>query len=601
MLPSELLSAIAQRPDDDELRMVAADLLEERGEIDRAELIRLQLASARAPGEDIDRCWRERVLLDGGLSRWSRESPLPPGVRIEGFRRGFPSRISVREPSLLAELPKEHTLSEVSLRSLGERGSLRSLPELPWLRRLSVAPRASFERLSELLDSPLLHPGLDALSLADQSLGDSELTLLGLSPSLGGIVDLDLGGNFFGAQGLAGLLRSPHLGALRRLELGNFTHGSVVSLGAEGVLTLLRWDGLGQLTSLGLSGQNIHAAPAAALLASDSVPPRLDLSDNPIGGLRPRSSGSHLQRLSLTHCRLGGEDLSVLLALPQLSRLDALDLSRNGIGRTAPERLTMSPTWPTLRALGLQGAALHRAATPLVQCEGSLLSLDLSKCGLDGNDLEALSQAPWWREIRELSLLSNPLSERGAGALMGTVSRALSPLHRLYRLELGPDVGPLSSLPSSLVSLSLPSLSPDLVELPQLSALDLSRNRQREEDIALLAQMPWFPRLVSLSLSSCGLSSRSVGALLAGKGPLSLRALRLSGNAIGKVGVRELLSKRKRLSDLAEIWLDSKDVPPDLAARLSDPRQFPSQPDVRLSLELPPPRPQRARWLASAL
>jgi uncharacterized protein (TIGR02996 family) len=86
------LRAIIEDPDDDALRLVYADWLEERGQAARAEFIRIQCGLARSPGDAALKA-REQELLEahqvewlGTLRRWA--------VRWT-FRRGFLAEVTV--------------------------------------------------------------------------------------------------------------------------------------------------------------------------------------------------------------------------------------------------------------------------------------------------------------------------------------------------------------------------------------------------------------------------------------------------------------------------------------------------------------------------
>src|SRR5262245_45176271 len=75
----ELLQAIAEEPGDRALRLVLADFLEEHGEADRAEFIRLQVGHDRWA----DRAsWPKRAaeLLGENRDRWLEGLPAVPGV-----------------------------------------------------------------------------------------------------------------------------------------------------------------------------------------------------------------------------------------------------------------------------------------------------------------------------------------------------------------------------------------------------------------------------------------------------------------------------------------------------------------------------------------
>lgn len=92
-----LLRAVCEDPDDDTPRLVFADWLDENGEPERAELIRLQvlMAQVKNPGEMHWRRWhelcaREQELLCGREENWWQELPAASGYRLgRHFTRGF--------------------------------------------------------------------------------------------------------------------------------------------------------------------------------------------------------------------------------------------------------------------------------------------------------------------------------------------------------------------------------------------------------------------------------------------------------------------------------------------------------------------------------
>src|SRR5581483_4113131 len=92
-----LLQAIIESPDDDTPRLVYADYLEEHGQTDRAEFIRVQLDLARLPDSpDSDErrealAAREQALLKKYGEQWAYEvlSPVTGMVTSWWFRRGF--------------------------------------------------------------------------------------------------------------------------------------------------------------------------------------------------------------------------------------------------------------------------------------------------------------------------------------------------------------------------------------------------------------------------------------------------------------------------------------------------------------------------------
>jgi uncharacterized protein (TIGR02996 family) len=170
-----LFQAILDDPDDDAPRLVYADWLEEHGDAERAEFIRLQLA--RAALEDHDprvqqlqqRC-RELTAEPGTEERWTPK--LPRGMGYPEFHRGFVEKVSCRIPDFL-------------------KGAERLLAAIP-LRHLNVGEtNPTLQDLKALLASPHL-ARLRKLALYGNHLDDSATEAIAASPHLRGLEELDL-------------------------------------------------------------------------------------------------------------------------------------------------------------------------------------------------------------------------------------------------------------------------------------------------------------------------------------------------------------------------------------------------------------------------
>jgi uncharacterized protein (TIGR02996 family) len=121
-----LLAAIRARPADDTARLVFADWLDEHGEPQRAEFVRLQIEAARlAPHDPRVREIEDRTALLIGHRRKEWEGPvrdLLPGARLE-FRRGFVDSVVTDAALFLrhtAELRTAAPLSRIELRKCGD-------------------------------------------------------------------------------------------------------------------------------------------------------------------------------------------------------------------------------------------------------------------------------------------------------------------------------------------------------------------------------------------------------------------------------------------------------------------------------------------------
>src|SRR5215472_2931540 len=86
------LQAIIEKPDDDGVRLIYADWLEENGQPERAEFIRLQIESALLASVGLQRegCLaREKDLLRRHGKDWLGELPRLSGINWMRFCRGF--------------------------------------------------------------------------------------------------------------------------------------------------------------------------------------------------------------------------------------------------------------------------------------------------------------------------------------------------------------------------------------------------------------------------------------------------------------------------------------------------------------------------------
>jgi uncharacterized protein (TIGR02996 family) len=329
------IRAICASPDDDALRLVYADWLEEHGDPARADFIRLQCAVDATDAFALGRralLRREWQAVRRHGERWNRDDGLadvvapdslwhyPPKTR---FRRGFIDRAWFISPdAFLQAAPGLFTRAPVTGISLGapytvtpeqwawfqntylnfysrehglpaqprEPGG-NEFPEPDEFRRLLASPEfaglRSFAMGSIFADRRHLQilaaaPTASQLRELDLSgniclVGETWAVLAG-SSILAGLESLSLDGCHLRVAGLRALMASPHLGNLRRLSLeADSVHTSV---GAEGIHLICDSPGLPQLRELNLHGQSGGAAGLHALAAWPGLArlTRLDLS-----------------------------------------------------------------------------------------------------------------------------------------------------------------------------------------------------------------------------------------------------------------------------------------------------------------------------------
>lgn len=138
-----LLRAICDNPDDDTPRLVFADWLQEHGEEDRAEFIRLQvrfaalLRHAIPDNEELARRARELWFRHG--QRWLMELPQIPGITWhDAFFRGFPERAVVTTDAVLIANAAVFDLAPVRHIEICEFAAVDGFSQLPCVQRLKT-------------------------------------------------------------------------------------------------------------------------------------------------------------------------------------------------------------------------------------------------------------------------------------------------------------------------------------------------------------------------------------------------------------------------------------------------------------------------------
>jgi uncharacterized protein (TIGR02996 family) len=339
-----LLAAVAADPDADAPRLVFADYLDEHGDPDRAEFIRVQceLAALRPdPRTTPERDERPRfwslLARSDELEERHRRDWLGPvvGEFSVTFRRGFPGYV-------------ETTSAEF------------------------VARGAELFALAPTIDDVLF-----------RSIEGEDADAVARCPAVARVRGMDVWAGEFGLGEAGAFARSPHLAGLRRLELGNTVGGLRVGLGfllGSGTLT--------GLESLGLAGKGLRVQRVIELLTHPRAAGlrHIDLGRNelPDAVLRPLIDGTgppHLARLGLADNWITDAGVSWLAGSPAMARLTDLDLSVNPIGDAGLIALAESPHPAALRRLRLVGLRLSETAVRSVLASQHLRDLEDLRLG----------------------------------------------------------------------------------------------------------------------------------------------------------------------------------------------------------------------------
>jgi uncharacterized protein (TIGR02996 family) len=477
-LPQAFLDAIIADIDDDAPRLIYADWLDEQGDADRAEFIRVQVQRARLPAWDaaqVRLSLREQELLKQHGEDWLSELPAIRGARWEGFRRGIVAEVSFT--SFEAMRASAHAcravapVEAVTVRWPRRREGGGTVKPIAELRELTLTGNPDYEAFEWVADSPQLST-LRRLTVG--SLFGESLERLVASPHLANLKSLRLPANNLGNEGIFALTRSASLSALEELDFSSqsrherYHYDPVIR--AAGMGALMGWPGLATVRSLSLNGNDVSRDGLRALLRS------------------PHAGA--LKELSLRDTRLDGQAMAEFRdALPGL-RLETLDLGDNVLKDVGAE---YAATAPCLREL-------------------KVLRLDRCEISLTGARLFA-KKASFLGDLRWLDVGHNRFGPAGLAALL---ERAPQSLHTLYMrdndlLDQGAELLAGSSASDSLleVDLSQNSLGSTATQALGESAhfsgllvLRLADNAINELAATALAASPLGQRLAVLELDN---------------------------------------------------------------------------------------------------
>jgi uncharacterized protein (TIGR02996 family) len=329
------LATILEHPDDDAPRLVYADWLDEHGEGDRAEFIRLQIRLARlAEGDPDYPAVRARAedLRHVHHVEWVNELPRFDGVHWEIFQRGFISAVRFDHPDpffehadeVLAAAPvQELRLYQFYHLHASRLAGVRGLRQVRTLD-LNDGSKVANLGLEALMGSRHLK-NLTTLLVGRNSLGSAGVRAIAMSGYVRGLRTLRLNHNDLYDDGLRFIAESRALTQLEHLDLDQTRTGD------DGVKALARTRHLKGLRKLYLSNNQVTDEGLAALAASDAV--------------------SEVRELFLRANSITGRGIAALARSPHFGRLERLHLRQNRIGDDGAVALARSPHLGNLREL----------------------------------------------------------------------------------------------------------------------------------------------------------------------------------------------------------------------------------------------------------
>jgi uncharacterized protein (TIGR02996 family) len=350
------LRAICANPEDDTARLAYADWLDENGDADRAEFIRLQIslhADALPEGDRGATEARVAELLGRNEAAWRAELPGLPGVTWvtfpHPFVRGFAHAVGIKHGKAWREhADVAFAAAPVSSLTCGGTFSARTSRPIhasPLLGRVAEFQGAHFDtegaeafatnphlvgrlrklRISSAQDADAVAAVLARASgirnlewLGFGAVGVAGVAALAASPQLTRLRDLLLHLSKAGDDGAEAIAASPYLAAVEQVLL------NYAGVGDRGAVVLARSTRLRSLRQLYLGGcARISDAAAVGIAASTGLPALTDLhlwgsgiTDTGARALAGFAERRGLQVLNLRSCPLSGacaEEMSARL------------------------------------------------------------------------------------------------------------------------------------------------------------------------------------------------------------------------------------------------------------------------------------------------
>ena len=436
--------------DDDDTRLVFADWLEEQGEFERAEFIRVQIDRARLPAWDAAQVGlkvREQELLSSHAEKWLGEMPEIPGVQWEGFRRGIVAVVSFASFDVFRSSAHVcRSIAPIEAVRVGwprRRETAENFPQIAELRELTLTGRPYGSEVRRLANSPQL---ATLHVLKSRGLDARELGFLVASPHLENLRTLCLTSNGVGTEGVTSLINAASMANLETLDLTgpgyyeSYYDNPLIDL--AGMEALADWQGLQSVRSLSLSGSDVRSAGLGRLLRS------------------PHAAG--LKSLSLRSGRLDGAAMAEFAGADSNMKLETLDLRENVLQDSGAEFLAAAECLNELRILRIDRCEISQSSAVRFAENASFLdglrileaghnhfgsaalqallersSATLHSLGLRNNTLgnegaKLLAESPASNALLEVDLGENSLTSGAAKALGAT-----DQLSRLLVLQVG--------------------------------------------------------------------------------------------------------------------------------------------------------------------
>ena len=544
------LRAIISDPDDDLPRLVYADFLDETGDPDRAEFIRVQCRLAETEEHDPhfrELEDREHALLAANEGKWFRERE---GLNEWVWRRGFVDEVadgdSNRDTSdaLFAVQPIQRW--KVQTRDVHSALALskESIARLKYFDSSGLSWNDRNQRIASRLfrESQLQsyrHSGIPTVSdFAD---------VLVASPSPSVLTELRLSGSSTYRTSLRYSLTPSSAGE----ALANALSKRIIA-------------------ELGLNSCELTTRDIGHILQADCGAKftEFDISENPIGpdgyrAFEKAHPAMRLQSLDVSGTPLAGISLEPLLQTRALASLTKLEINGCGSARRNMEVLSNSAFWSQATHLRAHSGTIPAdTLEPLCNSQGppALRLLDLADNYLRTEGVRMLCEAPWVDSLTWLALSGNYLDDEACKTMTHSGRfRRLRTLH-LSNNNAHQEDGNFKQITDE--SVAALAMSPNFANLRILTLNHL--NIHRRSIFFLLNSPHWI--LSGVGVAGCDLGPPSIDVICESRNLARLNWLDLSGNRrLGGAALRPL-AESPYLSPICELDCGGIDLAPDVAA-----------------------------------
>lgn len=441
-----LMAAIAAEPENDLPRLVYADWLEENGDPDRAEFIRIQCelfrnANGLSTEEYADLSDREKVLRAEHEEEWLAPlRTLGASSNVGGwFERGFADWLMMDAADFVrngAELWRYSPVKRLYLSNLSDHaGEVAALGHLGRPANLSFsAEKLTSSELRTVLESEHLRP-LRGLSLSNAKLKLTDARSLK-----------------FAATNLRSFVieswessRSALVEVIRRLPpVESFSLDATERAKIDLAAVFETLDAT-RLTSLATEFLRADAA-AMRVLATRPEFARLDrlwfrFAPVDVAAMETLATAKHLRSirdLDFDGTGIGNGGLAALAGWPGLRTVRSLMLRDCGIGSKGIAALAASPHLTRVEKLNLDGNTIGNAGlTAIATCPAfaALRELWLQSNRIAADGAVALATASGWEGLRSLDVSGNLLGEDAVIRLVS--SPHLRPARALFVSDCG--------------------------------------------------------------------------------------------------------------------------------------------------------------------